>query len=127
MSQCSFFLEYQKSNDKRRWQLQQELVEVEDALALLDDHVDNQFAKLPGKVRNAAKSITESRQEDNHNYATIAGGIVFGRLLRTAGTLINTPTITGAVALTLLGRNIGSNAYAASRAVNVSLYLSKFI
>ena len=99
----------------------QELLEAQDAITLLDKHLDQQLAGLPKKVIDAVASTMKARQESNHEFATITSGIALGRILRNWGTLINTATITTATVLSIIGSSISSAAYASSRAVNVSL------
>jgi len=111
--------EHQQASSKRRWQLVQELLEAQDAITLLDKHLDQQLAGLPKKVIDAVASTMKARQESNHEFATITSGIALGRILRNWGTLINTATITTATVLSIIGSSISSAAYASSRAVNI--------
>ena len=93
--------------------------DTQSALTLLDQALDQQLASLPQKIAAAVSEISQARQESNHEFATITSGIGLGRIIRNAGTLINTPTITSATVLSILGLSIGAAAYAAARAVNV--------
>ena len=113
---------YQQAGSNKRWQLVQELREAQAAVTLLDQHLDRQLASLPKKIIDAVNSIMQARQDSNHEFAYIASGIALGRIIRNAGLLINTATITTATALNVIGLSISAGAFGASRAVNVRLW-----
>lgn len=110
---------YQQAGSNKRWQLVQELREAQAAVTLLDQHLDRQLASLPKKIIDAVNSIMQARQDSNHEFAYVASGIALGRIIRNAGLLINTATITTATALNVIGLSISAGAFGASRAVNV--------
>jgi hypothetical protein len=110
---------YQESSSQATWDLLQELRDTKASLILLDHALDQQLASLPQQIAAALREISQARQESNHEFATITSGIGLGRIIRNAGTLINTPTITSATVLSILGASLGAGAYAAARAVNV--------
>jgi hypothetical protein len=114
-----FYAGYQESNSEAKWDLLQELRDTQTGLTLLDHALDQQLASLPQQIATALSGISQARQESNHEFATLTSGIGLGRIIRNAGTLINTPTITSATVLSIIGASIGAGAYAAARAVNV--------
>ena len=83
---CYLDLDYGYQNlEYETWFLSDQWCSAKQSLAVIDTQIEQDLYDLPLRISDAAEAILDGVSDTNHNYGSIVGLLVLGRIIRIFG------------------------------------------
>ena len=83
---CYLDLDYGYQNlEYETWLLSDQWSSAKQSLAVIDTQIEQDLYDLPLRISDAAEAILDGVSDTNHNYGSIVGLLVLGRIIRIFG------------------------------------------